>query len=90
MTAPTAPLPDITVYGRRGCPGCDATYRALRKLGVPFTGIDIDVINGAADRVRGLGYISLPVVVVESTGVHWAGFRPDRLRTLTAGNDKAA
>lgn len=86
MSTSVTPLPDVTVYSKRNCAGCHATYRALRQLGIPFTGIDVEVIDGAADRVRELGYTSLPVVVVESIGEAqvetWSGFRPDRLRKL--------
>ncbi len=82
MNTPVTPLPDVTVYSKRGCPGCQATYTSLRRLGVPFTGIDVEEIPGARDRVRDLEYTSLPVIVVESTGENWWGFRPDRLRKL--------
>lgn len=94
MTSPITPLPAVTVYGKRGCPGCDATYRSLRALGIAFIGIDTDLIEGAAQQVRELGFSSLPVVVVAGTETReretWSGFRPDRLRKLLPAVGQAA
>jgi len=70
----------VTVYTKPACVKCNATYKALDKLGVPYETIDITRDSDARDYVMALGYLQAPVVVTESG--HWSGFRPDRLSAL--------
>lgn len=70
----------IVVYSKPACPQCDATYRYLNRLGVPFEVVDMSIDAEALERVKKLGYQQAPVVF--AGGEHWSGFRPDRLRSL--------
>ncbi len=68
----------ITVYSKPNCVQCDATYRALAKLGLEYTVVDITTDPEALQTVKALGYQQAPVVFAD--GDHWSGFRPDRIR----------
>ncbi|MDJ0392028.1 glutaredoxin-like protein NrdH [Rhodococcus sp. G-MC3] len=72
----------ITVYTKPACVQCTATYRALDKEGIEYAVIDITQDAEARDYVMALGYLQAPVVVAGED--HWSGFRPDRIRLLTA------
>jgi glutaredoxin-like protein NrdH len=71
----------VTVYSKPACVQCTATYRALDRLGVDYQIIDISEDADALDRVRGMGYMQVPVVVAGES--HWAGFRPDMISALS-------
>lgn len=43
--------------------------------------VDISEDAEALDRVRGMGYMQVPVVVAGEN--HWAGFRPDMISSLS-------
>jgi glutaredoxin-like protein NrdH len=73
---------DITVYAKPMCVQCDATKRALTKAGIPFTVIDITEDADALAYVKSLGYAQAPVVTAGAE--HWSGFRPDKIKSLTA------
>lgn len=72
----------ITVYSKPACVQCNATYRALDKLGVEYTVVDVTADEQALETVKSLGYIQAPVVVTD--GGHWSGFRPDKITELAA------
>ncbi|PTR31785.1 ribonucleoside-diphosphate reductase class Ib glutaredoxin subunit [Rhodococcus sp. OK519] len=72
----------ITVYTKPACVQCNATYRALDKAGLEYDIVDISEDPEARDYVMALGYLQAPVVVAGDD--HWSGFRPDRIKTLTA------
>ncbi len=72
----------ITVYSKPACVQCNATYRALDKLGVDYTVIDVTEDASALETVKGLGYMQAPVVVTDDA--HWSGFRPDKITELAA------
>ncbi|WVT76062.1 glutaredoxin-like protein NrdH (plasmid) [Sinorhizobium chiapasense] len=72
---------NVTVYSKPACVQCTATYRALDRQGVSYEVIDISVDQDALETVKGLGYMQLPVVVAGPE--HWAGFRPDKISTLS-------
>ncbi len=72
----------ITVYTKPGCVQCEATMRALGKLGVDYSTVDISVDDQARDYVMSLGHLQAPVVVTATES--WSGYRPDRLRGLAA------
>lgn len=76
------PTPGITVYTKPSCQACKATYRQLDKFGVEYTVVDITQDADALEFVRSLGYQSAPVVVAGEQ--NWDGFRPDRIRALSA------
>jgi glutaredoxin-like protein NrdH len=71
----------VTVYSKPACVQCTATYRALDRLGVDYQIVDISEDADALDRVRGMGYMQVPVVVAGES--HWAGFRPDMISALS-------
>ena len=68
----------ITVYSKPRCVQCDATYRALDKLGATYQTVDVSVDSEALQYIVELGYRQAPVVV--TTDGHWSGFRPDRIK----------
>lgn len=72
----------ITVYTKPACVQCDATTRALSKLGIEFTTVDISIDEQARDYVMSLGHLQAPVVVTATDS--WSGFRPDRISRLAA------
>ncbi len=71
----------VTVYSKPACVQCTATYRALERIGVSYEIVDISEDADALDRVRGLGYMQVPVVVAGER--HWAGFRPDMIGSIS-------
>ena len=73
----------ITVYSKPSCVACNQTYRALDKMGVDYQIVDMSKDEMAFDKIRGLGFSSAPVVDAGENNM-WAGFRPDKLDTLTA------
>ena len=82
---PTNEGPDtmtVTVYTKPACVQCNATYKALDKAGVAYEVVDITEDDSARDYVLSLGYLAAPVVVAGDD--HWSGFRPDRIKALTA------
>jgi glutaredoxin-like protein NrdH len=72
----------ITVYSKPSCVQCNATYRALDKLGFEYEVIDISQDADARDYVMSLGHLQAPVVV--AGGEHWSGYRPDQISALAA------
>ncbi|MFF0546099.1 glutaredoxin-like protein NrdH [Nocardia thailandica] len=70
----------ITVYTKPACVQCNATYKALDKVGVSYEVVDISENADARDYVMALGYLQAPVVVAGED--HWSGFRPDRIKAL--------
>lgn len=75
-------MANITVYTKPACVQCEATTRALKKLGVEFATIDISLDEQARDYVMSLGHLQAPVVVTPTDS--WSGFRPDRISRLAA------
>ena len=72
----------IAVYSKPSCVQCTATYRALDKQGIEYEVFDVSVDEKALAAVKDLGYMQAPVVVTEDD--HWSGFRPDKIKALTA------
>lgn len=73
---------NVVVYTKPECPQCNATYKALDKHGIVYEQVDITQAPEAREYVMALGYLSAPVVVAGDD--HWAGFRPDRIKSLSA------
>ncbi|GAC82368.1 MULTISPECIES: redoxin NrdH [Gordonia] len=73
-------MSSITVYTKPACVQCNATYKALDKLGLSYEVVDISQDPEARDYVMALGYLQAPVVVAGDE--HWSGFRPDRIKKL--------
>lgn len=72
----------VTVYTKPACVQCNATYKALDKVGIPYVTVDITEDAAARERVLSLGYLQAPVVMAGDD--HWSGFRPDRIKALAA------
>lgn len=72
----------ITLYTKPACMQCNATKKALDRAGLDYHTVDISMDDEARDYVMALGYLQAPVVEVD--GDHWSGFRPERIRELTA------
>lgn len=70
----------ITIYTRNNCVQCHATKRAMESRGFEFEMVNIDVVAGAADELRAMGFRQLPVVIAGDT--RWSGFRPDMINRL--------
>lgn len=70
----------VMFYGTKGCQPCRATQRKLDSLGVQYTYTDINTDEEALNRIKGLGYQQVPVLV--KGDVHFSGFQPDRIAAL--------
>lgn len=85
-------LDEIVVIVKPACVQCNATYKALDKLGTEHVGSEFtyEVIDASQDAevrdfVLKLGYLQLPVIIVGRNGrpdEHWSGFRPDRIKNI--------
>lgn len=78
-------MPSITLYTRKACVQCTATKRVLDAENLIYTIVDLDLEPEAIDKIKGMGFVSLPVVETDigSTG-SWSGFRPDLIKALAA------
>lgn len=77
----------ITVFTRPACVQCTYTKKKLEQLGISFDLIDVSVDEAALKKVKDLGYLTAPVVLVSEAGEdvqHWGGFQPDKLTALTS------
>lgn len=72
----------VTVYTKPSCVQCNATYRALDAKGIDYEVCDLTEDPVALERMKSLGYMQAPVVVVDEE--HWSGFRPDKIDELAA------
>ena len=93
---------DITVYSKPRCPQCDATARLLKKMGAPYTKVDVTEDDVAYAFVKNMGYQQVPVVVVRDRHAttdgervdniveHWSGFNPDRVKRAATATLEAA
>lgn len=71
----------VTVYSKEGCPQCEATRRDLEILGVDYAAVDLSEDEAALERLRGLGFRTLPVV--EAGQQRWSGYDRERILGLT-------
>lgn len=73
----------VIVYSKKACVACNQTYKALDRSGTEYKVVDITEDEEAYAKVKGLGYMQAPVVVVEKQDgelSHWSGFRPDKIK----------
>lgn len=79
-------MPKATVYTREGCMMCIATKKVLESLKFDVNMIDITNDENLEDEVRGLGFKSLPVVIIDDARkTMWSGFRPDLMQQVARG-----
>lgn len=71
----------VQVLTKPSCVACTQTKKALDRLGVEYTVVDITEDEKALATAKGLGYLSAPVVIASEDN-HWSGFRPDLIKTL--------
>lgn len=80
-------MTEVIVYTKPNCVQCKATFRLLDREGIEYAAVDMTVDPDAFTYVKDeLGYAQAPVVQVtysSSTIDHWAGFRPDKISTIT-------
>ena len=74
----------IVLYTKPGCGPCGATRHALESRGVPFETVNVMDDDAALDAIKGLGYLTVPVVLVQDghAADHWGGFQLDRIADL--------
>lgn len=70
---------------------CRATVRKMNALHIPYEKIDVTKDPEAMAKVKGMGFLESPVVLVEGlTGgsqpdaLAWSGYRPDDINELAA------
>lgn len=78
----------VTVYSKKSCVQCTATYRALDKQGIEYEVFDVSTDDEALATVKELGYLAAPVVVAGDD--HWAGFQPGKIMELAKKVAQAA
>ncbi|MFE2994148.1 glutaredoxin family protein [Nocardia sp. NPDC059246] len=81
-TAIHVDAPKVVLYSKPGCGQCFATSKALLARGIPFVKRDVSTDENAAERVRNLGYQSLPVIVAGD--MHWSGFQLTKIDQVAA------
>lgn len=74
----------IVLYTKPGCGPCRATRHAMESRGVPFETVNVMDDDAALDAIKGLGYLTVPVVLVQDghAAEHWGGFQLDRIADL--------
>lgn len=76
----------VTVFTKPSCVQCTATYRALKKDGIPHQSVDLTVDETALDQMKALGFQQAPVVVHTDADGNvvdsWSGFNPTKIEEL--------
>lgn len=76
-------MSSITVFTTESCVQCDATKRALDRLGAEYDVVDITNDAHTRDMLKARGFMGAPVVMSDEDT--FTGFRPDRLKALVQG-----
>ncbi|MGX7075330.1 glutaredoxin-like protein NrdH [Globicatella sanguinis] len=71
----------VTVYSKPNCMQCNFTKKFLEDNSVEYTMIDVYENEDALNKIKEMGFQSLPVVEIEGEEPFF-GFRPDRLEKL--------
>lgn len=72
----------IELYTKNNCPGCAMTKKQLTALGIQYAETNVETDTGALEKVKDLGFNTVPVVLDRETGDIWSGFRPDKIKNL--------
>ena len=74
----------VTIYTKPGCGPCAATKHAMKSRGIAHEAIDVMADDAALEAIKGLGYLTVPVVLVQhgDAAEHWGGFQLDRIADL--------
>jgi len=65
------------------CQMCRVTKVHMAKRGIDFEEVRLDEHPGLAEKVRELGFTTVPVVLVDDEDV-WGGYSSDRIDALAA------
>ena len=68
----------VVVYSKPNCKNCILTKNWLTGNGTEFDTIDIMEDESAVDHIKGLGFLGVPVTVVEGQEP-FDGFKPELL-----------
>ncbi|MBB5167185.1 glutaredoxin domain-containing protein [Mycobacterium sp. AZCC_0083] len=79
----------VTVFTKNSCPQCLVTKRHLKDRGVEFETINVDEQTEWRDRLIEMGYMAMPVVLVEDEDV-WSGYSSDSIEEWWPKQRKAA
>lgn len=71
-------MSSVTVFTTNQCPRCVVAKAHLRKRGVPFDEVNLSERPELAERVRELGFMSAPLILVGEDEVV-EGYSPDAL-----------
>lgn len=58
------------------------TKKQLTALGIQYVETNIETDTGALEKVKDLGFNTVPIVLDRETGDIWSGFRPDKIKNL--------
>lgn len=77
----------VTIYTRYDCQPCRLTKVFFEARGIDYREINVEDEPAGLNFVKGMGYQSAPVIVVDFNvegmeGEHWTGLRPDKLEQL--------
>lgn len=72
----------IELYTKNNCPGCAMTKKQLTALGIQYVETNVETDTEALEKVKDLGFNTVPVVLDRETGDIWSGFRPDKIKNL--------
>jgi glutaredoxin-like protein NrdH len=73
---------NITVYTKPNCVQCHTTKTYLDKHNFGYSTVDITKDQEAYEKVVGLGFSSVPVVITDTDS--WSGFRVSKLEQMLA------
>lgn len=75
---------NVVVYSKSNCIQCKFTKNFLEDEGIDYVEIDVEKDEQAIEEVKSMGYMSMPVVVVNGVD-SWSGFQPDKLDAIKKG-----
>jgi glutaredoxin-like protein NrdH len=76
-------MSNVTIDSKPSCVQCTATYRALDGKGIAYTVVELEQETAEAiELFKARGLMQAPIVITDTD--EWAGFRPDKIATLTA------
>jgi len=67
-----------------GCHMCLTTKIHMKRRGIPFDEVRLDLNPELADKVRELGFVTAPVVLVDELDEVWEGYSSDSIDALAA------
>lgn len=77
---------NTTVYSKKPCVQCNATFRAMDKKGYNYGVIDATNDADVLTFMKELGHMQAPVVVVRDADGeivdHWSGFNLEKINEL--------